>query len=187
MRPRSFCELLPVTPAHYSYLIALHAEVSNTPDAIPWRWRGETPHPERFANELWLQVLAHYVAQDRRTGAPVGYLVAYDPDLRNGHCKVAVCFSQRTPGYRLRAMDSARSLFEMLFENWPFRKLYMERYSQPGESPLMRSPLRLEATLDGHAFVRGSYVNLSIYSVSRADFGTANARWQDGDQNANVG
>lgn len=98
-----------------------------TGEGTGWRsrYRGTTPDPARFAEALHHAVLVQHLAEDRRTGRPLGHLVAYNADLRNGHAWLAV--TMLPDAQRTRATGEAVVLFvDYLFTLWDLHKLYVE-------------------------------------------------------------
>ena len=92
-------ELRPVKPRHYEFLYDLAA----TPDGMArWRFRGRTPSIEQFAASLTQGVVAQFVVTARASEQPMGLVVAYNGDDRNG---VVYLGAQFAPGDDAASFD----------------------------------------------------------------------------------
>jgi RimJ/RimL family protein N-acetyltransferase/aryl carrier-like protein len=137
----------------FLYALAAHPQTG-----FRWRYRGAPPPPERFAAELWSQVLVQYVARRADTGEPAGLVVAYAPDLTGGHAFVGSVFRPEHTGAGLAAGATAMFV-RYLFHTFPLRKLYLE---VPGFNwPALRSGagalFEVEGVLRDHDFYAGRY------------------------------
>jgi len=114
--------LAPITNDDIGFLYALAVEPET---GFRWRYRGSVPSLERFAAELWNQVLLQFVVRRIEDGLPVGHVVAYgdEPSLR--HTNVGAVFHPLCAGTGLAAQ--AVSLFvRHLFRTFPLNKIYLE-------------------------------------------------------------
>jgi RimJ/RimL family protein N-acetyltransferase/aryl carrier-like protein len=145
--------LTPVAPddVGFLYALAVHPETG-----FRWRYRGAAPPIERFAEELWTQVLEQYVVRRATDGRPVGHVVAYAPDQCLRHAYVGAVFQPRVTGLAAQAV----ALFvRHLFHTFPLHKLYLEipGYNWPqvrsGENRLFS----LEGVLREHDYYAGRY------------------------------
>src|SRR4051794_10086805 len=64
----------------YDFLYSLAV---NPAIGFQWRFRGTTPSPQQFVQELYLGVLCQHLVE-RADGERVGLVVAYQADLSNG-------------------------------------------------------------------------------------------------------
>jgi RimJ/RimL family protein N-acetyltransferase len=156
--------LRPIFPPDIEWLYALSARADTT---FRWRYHGETPSPQSFANALWQTVLAQFVAEEIRSAKNFGLVVAYAADNRNGHARVAVLFdsNHRDQGWPIEAC----ALFiSYLFAMFPLRKLYFEGpdYNVEQYASALRNLLIEEGRLKGHLYYDGRYadfVTLALY------------------------
>jgi RimJ/RimL family protein N-acetyltransferase len=167
--------LRPVTEADYDFLYDLAV---NPETAFRWRYRGATPSPATFVEGIWHGVLAQFIVVvppatlDPRgvgaeNGADAGHVLAYEPDLRNGHVAFAVAMAPEHLRTGL-AVDSLVLFLNYLIENWNFRKLYAQtiefNYAE-FQSGLGRY-FHEEGRLREHEFYAGKYwdvVHLAMY------------------------
>jgi RimJ/RimL family protein N-acetyltransferase/aryl carrier-like protein len=114
--------LTPVEPDDIGFLYML----ATAPETgFRWRYRGAPPPFERFAEELWGQVLVQYVARRAEDHQPVGHVVAYAATQGLRHAHLGAVFHPPYAGSGLAAQ--AVSLFvNYLFHTFPLRKLYLE-------------------------------------------------------------
>jgi RimJ/RimL family protein N-acetyltransferase len=148
--------LFRLTPIDRNDIGFLYALAVQPETCFRWRFRGAPPPFERFAAELWSQVLVQYVVRHAADDSPVGLVVAYAaaPGLR--HAYVGAVFHPQHTGTGLAAQ--AVALFvRYLFHTFPLRKLYME---VPGFNwPQLRSGedrlFRVEGVLHDHDYYAG--------------------------------
>jgi RimJ/RimL family protein N-acetyltransferase len=155
-----------VTPSDYEYLYGL----ASTPEtSIRWRFRGSTPRFEEFVASLWHETLAVFLIESRERGEPIGLVSAYRPDFRNQTAYLNVLISpvHRRSGWPL---EGVLLFLELLFVNWPFRKVYLEavefnyRLLASGAGRLFEP----ESVLKDYEYFDGRYWDLVTASVSRA-------------------
>jgi len=137
----------------FLYTLAAQAETS-----FRWRYRGAPPPPERFAAELWTQVLVQYVARRTEDNQPVGHVVAYGADPSLHHAYVGAVFQPQHTGTGLAAQVVALFV-RYLFHTFPLRTLYLEipgcnwPQLQSGEGRLFR----VEGVLRDHDYYAGRH------------------------------
>lgn len=114
--------LRPVGFSDYEFLYLLSVTGSNL-----WRWRhrGETPSPELFRQVLHAGVLCQFVILRASDSEPVGLVLAYNPDIRNRHCYMAICLLP-TVHHQSWPMESIGLFLDYVFGVWDFRKVYVE-------------------------------------------------------------
>lgn len=112
-----------ITPDDYPALYELFVGLNE--GAIRWRYRGATPSFEDFTRGLWTHVFAHYLARRVSTGEVVGYVSAYAPQVRDGHCYVSAIGVPQVRNRGTMAM-ATMLLVESVFRMAPFRKMYFE-------------------------------------------------------------
>jgi len=144
----------------FLYALAVHPETS-----YRWRYRGVPPPPDRFAADLWSQVLVQYVVRTH-SDEPVGQVVAYAADLAAGHAYVGAVFQPDHTGSGLAA-DVTATFVRYLFHTFPLRKLYLE---VPGFNwPQVRSAagrlFEIEGVLRDHDFYAGRYWDKYVCAI----------------------
>lgn len=141
--------------------------------AFRWRLRGTHPSPQEFVEQIWQGVLALFVVERAGDGAPIGVLSAYQPDHRNGHCRVAAARLEPADSMDTSFMSGMALFFDYLFGGWPFRKLYFEtpefNLSQFA-SAVDRGLLRVEARLTEFMFLADRYWDMLFLSVDRPNW-----------------
>jgi RimJ/RimL family protein N-acetyltransferase len=167
-RSNRWISLVPVEPRHLDYLyeLATHEETG-----ARWRYHGSLPTRDAFIGALWAGVLAQFVVQDRKSGTPLGLVVAYNADHRNGFCYVAGVMA--APASRSGLGVAALDVFvNYLFHTWNFRKLYAEvpEYNLEllggGRGPL----LKVEGELCAHLYYGAKWWDLLIVAIYREDY-----------------
>lgn len=160
--------LRPLRPTDY----ALFYEAELTPpDDVLYRHRGTTPSFESYPETLWRNVLAQFVVEDIADGRPVGLVAAYEPNLRDGHVRIAVniLLPYRGLGWPI---DGLRLFINHIFYAFPMRKLYADviepNLDQFGE--MFHGILHEEARFREHTFIRDRYVDLVVLALYRSEW-----------------
>lgn len=125
--------LAPVLEGHDVRLTTIGPEdvrflytLATQPDTcFRWRYRGNPPPIDRFAADLWANVLVQFVARRTGDGEPVGHLVAYGADVAQGYAYLGAVFQPWYTGTGLAAQAVA-TFVRYLFHTHPLRKLYLE-------------------------------------------------------------
>lgn len=113
-------ELVPVIPPHFEQLYRIALSPSN---AGRWRFHGSIPTPDDFVSTLSADTLVQFTVCVR--SVPVGYVVAYAPNLRNRHVHVGGVFDE--DHQRKGSGGAAFSLFiKYLFSSWDLRGVFAE-------------------------------------------------------------
>jgi RimJ/RimL family protein N-acetyltransferase len=163
-----FVRLRTLVPADYDYLYRL-AGTSNV--SHRWRNQGVTPNPASFADTLWRDVLAQFVAETRATGEPMGLVSCFAANHREGFAHIAAVTDPRFAHSGL-VLTPITLLVNYVFTLWNFRKLYMEvphfNYVniESGAGRLFHE----EGLLKGHLFYAGGYWDLHILVHYREDW-----------------
>lgn len=112
----------PVTPddAGFLYSLAVAPETG-----FRWRYRGAPPPVERFAEDLWKQVLVQFVVRRTTDGEPIGQVVAYGADPTMHFVYLGAVFKPPHPGTGLAAQAVA-IFVRYLFHTFPLGKVYLE-------------------------------------------------------------
>jgi hypothetical protein len=155
------------------YALAVSEEVG-----FRWRFHGRVVGPEEFSATLWNDVLTQLVAVRTSDGAPVAWLAAYSPNLRDGHARLAVAAWPDFHG-RVSCWEAVFLFVRYLFANWAFRKLYAEvrefNLDQFGSGA--GRLFDVEGVLKAHAFHDGRYWDQYVLAVPRRRFDDACARY----------
>jgi RimJ/RimL family protein N-acetyltransferase len=114
--------LVPMAPDDMGFLYSL---VIRPDTCFRWRYRGAPPSFERFADDLWRQVLVQLVARRATDNEPVGHVVAYGADPAMRHLYVGAVFLPPYAGTGLGAR-AVGMFVRYLFHTFPLRKIYLE-------------------------------------------------------------
>ncbi|HVQ96326.1 MAG TPA: phosphopantetheine-binding protein [Mycobacteriales bacterium] len=146
-------ELTSVLPGDLQFL---HDLATAEQTSFRWRYRGAPPPLERFAENLWQQVLVQYVARRRDDGEPVGHLIAYgaEPGMRFAY--VGAAFRPEYAGTGLAAQAVA-VFIRSLFHVFPLRKLYLQipGYNWAQLSSGQDGLFQVEGVLRDHLYYAG--------------------------------
>jgi len=116
-----------IRPVEAGDIEALYRASLRPQSSHRWRFRGRTPSPREFEQTLFADdVLAQFVVVEAASGAPVGLVVGYDPDMVAGHCAVA---TQRVWDHSTGSglmFEGTLVLVQYLFDHFTFRKLYFD-------------------------------------------------------------
>lgn len=88
-----------------------------------WRRNGTMPSPAARIADTWAGVLAQRLVVERTQGVPLGYVTAYDANLRDGTAWLAVAATAESTQQGTSLLGLAIFISE-LFGEWPLRKLY---------------------------------------------------------------
>jgi hypothetical protein len=165
--------LRPVTAADYGALQALEL---NTELAFRWRFRGATPSPEQWTQSLWRDVLAQHMVVGRRSGRPLGLVMAYRASFQDRHAFVGVASfgsQDRSP----LTMLGFGMFIEYVFTCWDFQKLYLQtpEFNYHQFSSGVGRYFELEGRFRNHSFFRGrywDYLTLAIYRDKWSETGS---------------
>ena len=158
--------LRPVEPEDHAFI----RQLETAPLALQnYRQRAVLTPPEQYVAGLWSGVLVQFVVDrlDAERAAPIGLVVAYGADLRNGHCALAVVVHQEFWGLGWH-LEAVEMLIDYLFVNFPFRKLYAE-VLEPNLARfgvLAGGLFTVEGRLREHEFADGrwvDHVSLALY------------------------
>jgi RimJ/RimL family protein N-acetyltransferase len=147
--------LTPVGPDDTGFLYALAVRPET---GFRWRYRGAPPPAERFAADLWAQVLVQYVVRRTADGEPLGHVVAYGAELVHGHCFLGAVFTPEHSG-RGYAAESVAMFVRYLFHTFPLRKVYLEipGFNWAQLSSAAGGLFEVEGVLRGHDYYAGRY------------------------------
>lgn len=153
-------------PGDLEFLYSLLA----TPEiGLRSRTRGVTPSPDEFRQLIWRDAFVLFIVDSVTTGQCLGYVSAYNANMRNGIAYLAAMGSQRSVGRGLVVRGLA-ILIRYLFTNWPFRKLYFESAEPSFEQFASALPELFveEGRLREVEYREGSYSDVIVGAISRA-------------------
>ncbi len=90
-----------------------------------WRYRGAPPPIERYAENLWSQVLVQYVARRASDDTPVGHVLAYGAEMTMRYCYIGAVFVPSVAGTGLAA-QAVSTFIRYLFHIYPLHKVYLQ-------------------------------------------------------------
>jgi RimJ/RimL family protein N-acetyltransferase len=145
--------LTPVEPEDMRFLYVL---ASHPDTCYRWRYRGVPPSMDRFAADLWSQVLVQFVARRATDGEPAGHLVCYGADLGQGYAYLGAVFRPEYNGTGLAAQGVAMFV-RYLFHTFNLRKLYAEvpGFNWPQMSSGNGTLLQVEGIMRNHEHYAG--------------------------------
>ena len=157
--------LRPVSPEDYRFLRGadLGGDLS-----VRWRFRGSTPSPEQWAQNLWQGVLAQYLVIGTSDPTPLGLVVAYRASFQDGFAYVAV--ERFGPPRPVPLLMFGMALFvDYVFSCWNFEKLYIEvaEYNASQFSSGVGRFFELEGRLRRHFWYDGRRWDELIYALYR--------------------
>jgi RimJ/RimL family protein N-acetyltransferase len=167
-RTGRWVSLVPVTNRFVEFLYQL---AINEENGFRWLLAGAVPPPDVFQQNLWKGVLAQFVVLERRSSAPIGVVVAYNPEFNHGFAYLGADFAPtvETTGLGIEAVDI---FIEYVFGTYNLRKLYLEvpEYNLPSMSHLAGGVFKEEGRLRQHTFYQGVYWDRHMLALYRQDF-----------------
>ena len=164
--------LVPVVPAHHRRLYEISVSGDNL---FRWRYHGVSPSFESFERSLYNGVLCQFAVlkKDKQTKSHqddvVGLVVAYNADLRNGHCYIAAV---RDTSLSIGILEALSLFVSHVFCHWPLRKMYLEvaEYNV-GQfaSAVRRKIITEEGRLRNHYYLNDDYWDHVMYALYRGD------------------
>lgn len=161
--------LAPMLPADHQFLYWLA-----TVDDIAYRWRfhGVIPPFELFVQQLNANVFVQFVVRTKADNQPVGHVLGYAGDLRNGHVFVANITHPEMIGQGVGT--EAQVLFiNYLFDLWAFRKIYVEipEFTYVGIRHWVGDDLfRIEGRMRAHSYYKNRYWDQYLLAAYRDDW-----------------
>lgn len=146
--------LRPVMPSDYGLLQAMETV---GPHASRWRFRGETPSPERWVQTLWAGVWAQYLVVRRADDEPIGFVYGYRASQLDRHCHFAALSFATSTG-PLMTLGVAFFL-NHLFTAGAFRVAYAEvpEYNLKQFASAIDRYCRIEGQLRDYVFWNGRH------------------------------
>jgi RimJ/RimL family protein N-acetyltransferase len=148
----------------YLYRLANHPDVQEN-----WRYRGPSPSPWQFAQDLWEGTLTHFVAERKVNGQRFGYVQAFDASPRNGWVHAALMLDPML-ARSAWAFESVPLFVNYVFTMWNFDRIYaaapepvFER-CRSGDSTWFQ----VEGRLRDHEVIDDQYRDIVLMTVTRA-------------------
>jgi RimJ/RimL family protein N-acetyltransferase len=160
--------LRPVNPSDYDFLFHLSTTPSMT---YRWRTRGHTPSPEEFQSMLWAGVLCQFIIERSNDGEPLGLITAYNADMGNGTCYLAMIVQGRKE-VSLWSLDALALFLNYLFVSWNLRKVYAETSELSSWTFASGAGhyFRVEGTMPEHEYYDGRYWDRYVLAFWRRDW-----------------
>lgn len=157
--------LVGVTPDVYPYLYDLAVTGLNH---HRWRFHGTTPSFESFVQYLHSDVLVQFLVIENQTSEPIGHVLCYAGDLRNGTAFLGIVMGDDALGSGSGG-EAGLLLTEYLFSAYPLRKLYAEipEFSVGAVASAMEGLWSQEGILRDHFYSRGDYWDQHLFALRR--------------------
>jgi len=160
--------LRPVVQQDYDVLrLALLSEGM----ALHWRYRGATPAPEQFVEQLWAGVLCQFIVTTPNDPRPRGLVLCYNADLHSGFAYVAA--TKLSPLDRTTLVARGFAMFlGYVFDVWAFRKVYAEvpAYNLTQFSSAIGSIMKIEGQLRNHRRLLNRYWDEYTLAIDGVQF-----------------
>lgn len=145
-------------------------ELENHPRNLRrWRNGGRVVPPGSPSSSAG--VFVRLLAIDLESQKMAALLVAYDPDIANGHCSFAILAA---PSYHQSSVpgEGLALFLNYLFSTWPLRKVYAEvaEYNFSQFETIADSLFTIEGRLEEHLYMEGRYWDKLILSMTRPQF-----------------
>jgi len=150
----------------YVYNLVTHADV-----AWRWRYRGASIPFETFSEQLEAGTLVHFIVERVSTGAPLGYMQAFDASLMWGWCHIAVALD---PAVALGgwALEAPLLFLNYLYEMYELNKIYASvlEFNFEQFASFAGDRYIVEARLESHEWHAGRWWDLFILALYRRDW-----------------
>lgn len=156
--------MIAVEMAHVEYLFELSTRGEN---AVRWRFHGAQISLREFTDSLGIDVLTHFVVVDP-VNEPIGYVVCYGANQRNGFAFVGVIVDESKLGEGVGG-EAGALFITHLFDTYPLRKLYIEipDFSVASIEHRMNGMFEREGIWRDHFFAKGQYWDMHIFATYR--------------------
>jgi len=138
-----------------------------------WRTRGGYVAPQDWANLLLGQNLFECYARDRTNGRVVGYTELFDASTLDGYAHLSA-FAHPDVWNTGMPVEQVIGALDLAFDRLPLRKVVAHL---PAENVARLRGLHQVAdhvgTLSEHLLIEGTYVDVSIFEITREAFGRA--------------
>ncbi len=164
-----------IGPEDYAFVYRLET----SPELlVRWRFHGRTPSPEESTRSLFDGVLAQFLAVEKTSGKPIGFVNVHDPNLFNATAHLAAI---AMPDSRNAALmiDACMPLVEYAFALFPMRKLYAEvlDFNLVQFESIVGKFFETEGCLVGDHYFNGQYWNKHILAITREKWTIAREKY----------
>lgn len=159
--------LSPLIPQHHRALYELSVSEENS---FRWRYRGAIPTFDTFEKSLYTGALCQFVITPIDDLSKIcGLVVAYNVNLQDGYCYMAVMTDRRLQS---GALEGVALFLRYVLQHWPFRKVYLE--TPEFNVVQFASAIRLglfkeEGRLRKHQYLLDDYWDILILAAYRDD------------------
>jgi hypothetical protein len=157
--------LRPVMPADYQMLQMLE---TNSAIGAHWRFRGQTPSPDKWVANLWNGVLCQHLIFAHSAELPIGLVCVYRASFQDRHAYLsAVRFELE--GTNALMMRGLALFIQYVFGVWDFRKLYLESpsYNVPQFASGIGRFFEVQGRLTDHYEYAGRFWDLVLLTIDR--------------------
>lgn len=135
-----------------------------------WRFRGSTPSPEQYLEQVWDGTLCQFIVVASNPTRPIGFVQCYNAQFRDGHASVSLLAFADDLVARTQFLIGVAQFLGEVFREFPFRKVYFEvsGFNVDRMSGVIKL-LMHEGSLAEHTFRDGRYWPLEIFSITREE------------------
>jgi RimJ/RimL family protein N-acetyltransferase len=160
--------LVPIAPQYMEFLYQL---ATNEENGFRWLLAGMVPPADVFQQNLWKGVMTQFVVVVRSNSAPIGVVIAYNPEINHGFAYLGADFAPHVQGAGI-AIEAVELFVEYMFSTYNLRKLYLEvpEYNLGAMVNGVGGILREEGILREHTYYRGRYWDRHLLALYRDQF-----------------
>jgi len=157
-----------LVPCENPHVPSLFRIVTQPANLIRWRTHGAMISSEEFVRSISASDSETFAVVETASSRPVGLASVYGTNLRHGYAYIGIVIDDELVGGSYGA-EAGTLLINYLFENFPFRKLYMEvpEFTAPSVESRMPESFVKEAHYRRHFTAMGALWDLFIYAVYR--------------------
>ena len=173
-RHGTWTALVPIDDSHFEYLYQLAIDEST---GFRWRFVGAVPTKEEFRQSLWKGALSQFLVVETKTERAIGMVVAYQPDLPNGHVYVGAVMELSVQATGL-GIEAVMLFLRYLFTTWNLRKVYFEvpEYNAEWMVNSIGQYLKEEGRLKDHSFYDRRWWDKLILALYYDDYAVGESK-----------
>jgi diamine N-acetyltransferase len=171
-----FTRLEPVVAADVDFLY----KVTTAPEiSYRWRYRGEIPSEETFAQQLLQTSSPQFTVWLKDKSQRIGHVITHDMNLRDRTTYIGTVIAPGLVGEGL-AVDATAAFIDFLFRAWDLRKIYghTPTFNLPDFKSAMGRGIVEEGRLGQHLYADGKYWDVHILALYRETWAAPDARQQ---------
>lgn len=160
----------------------LYVGVVDPAHSFRWRYRGTTPTPRQFGEDLFDgSTFVQFALERIADGALLGLLQAYQVRLDTGTCYFAYTRSSQTAAPISEATAGLFLFLSYLFRTFDFRKLYAEipGFNWPAFASGEGAFFTVEGVLSDHDYHDGRFWDLRVVAVTRERWRSIEDAWSE--------